>query len=63
MTGRGRWVIGGLRKRVMLAVVLTAWALTACGGVERFEYHSDREVKQGPGLFTGKAGSVVIYRK
>ncbi len=47
----------------MLAVVLTAWALTACGGVERFEYHSDREVKQGPGLFTGKAGAIVIYRK
>ena len=51
------------KKRAMLAVVLTAWALTACAGVERFEYRSGREVKEGPGLFTGKAGAVVIYQK
>ena len=51
------------KRTVILMIVLTAWALTACGRVERFEYRSDREVKQGPGLFTWKAGSVVIYRE
>ena len=55
--------MGCSKKRAMLAFVLTAWMLTACGGVERFEYRSGREVKEGPGLFTGKAGAIVINPK
>ena len=35
--------------------------VSACASMEPFEYRSDNEVKEGPGLFTGKKGALVIF--
>ena len=37
--------------------------LAACGGGESFDYVPSTEIKEGPGLFSGEDGVVVIYRK
>ncbi len=43
-----------------VAMICLALALTACQKPEPFEY---TELEEGPGLFSGKAGEFVIYRK
>lgn len=52
----------GTLYRILLAGGLMAALLAAgCGGKE-FVYESDRELKPGPGLFSGPDGEFTIFR-
>jgi hypothetical protein len=63
----------GIRRRrrsygersVTLVVLLLAFcvALTACTDMEPFEPPKPREIPEGPGLFSGKDGEIIIYRR
>ncbi len=54
----------GMAKQLsILALLFILFTLGACARAEKFEYRSNRELKQGPGLLTGKEGAIVIYRK
>jgi hypothetical protein len=44
-----------------LPCVLLTVVLAGCAA-ERFEYHPATEIPEGPGMFTGKEGAVVLYR-
>lgn len=46
--------------REALMSVLLAAALAGCGGTP-FEYHSQREIPEGPGLLTGESGALVLF--
>lgn len=48
------------RPGILLFILL---AVVACAGAENFEYRSDRETPEGPGLLTGDTGYAEIYRK
>ena len=41
--------------------LLLILSISACASMEPFEYRSDNEVREGPGLFSGKKGGLVIY--
>lgn len=51
---------GGLRGLVIAAACLLA---TACSGIEPTAFPDERENPSFGGLFTGKAGEWIIYRK
>jgi hypothetical protein len=39
------------------------WAgIAGCAAVEPHPYHDEREIMQGPGLFSGEEGQFTIYR-
>jgi hypothetical protein len=42
-----------------LGLALAAAALTGCGAAP-FEYHSQREIPRGPGMFSGEEGAFVF---
>ena len=42
------------------SIALLAVVATACSA-KRFDYHSDAEIPQGPGMFSGEKGAFVIY--
>ncbi len=42
-------------------MAVLAGCLLGCAGAEPYEYRSDTELKQGPGLFSGKNGAFQIY--
>ena len=46
-----------------ISMAILAVCLTGCAGAEPFEYRSDTELKQGPGLFSGKDGAFEIYAR
>lgn len=52
-------------KRLMLAFVFPCLLFflsgSGCRYPEPFEYQSNREVKNGPGLFTGEEEAWIIY--
>ena len=49
-------------RQVLAGICLSlSLATAACVSVEPFEYKSEREVKQGPGLLTGEEGAWIIY--
>lgn len=54
-------------KRLKLTVVgsclLFSLSGLGCRHSEPFEYKSNREIKGGPGLFTGEEGAWIIYKK
>lgn len=50
----------GLSKLLAAAGVAV---LAACAGGESFDYVPSTEIKEGPGLFSGEDGVIVIYRK
>ncbi|MEE9256218.1 MAG: hypothetical protein V3V56_03530 [bacterium] len=60
---RGEKIIFCARRICLPALLISGLALGACGRAERFDYRSDREVKPGPGLFSGKKGAFIIYEK
>ncbi len=48
---------------MLIAVFLTVTALasiTGCGG-QSFDYHSDNEIPEGPGLFSKEKGQFTVY--
>ena len=51
-----------LHLKTTLALVSTL-LLSGCGTMQSYDYEDPREISSGPGLFTGKAGAFVIYRK
>ncbi len=61
--GGARALRSAAKRALTAALLLAALALWSCAGVEPFDYRSDRELKPGPGLFTGEAGAAVLYRK
>lgn len=40
---------------------LTAFFLVSGCGSSSFTYHSDTEIPEGPGVFSGKSGEVTLY--
>ncbi len=54
-----------IRKWALILFALFALALSACAtsSCKPFEYETDRELKPGPGLFTGETGVYTIYKK
>ncbi len=53
------------RKWTVILIALFALAITSCASpsYKPYEYRSDRELKPGPGLFTGEKGVYTIYKK
>jgi hypothetical protein len=47
------------RGGTMALLALIASSIVACAG-QPFEYRSSREIPEGPGMFTGAAGAVVL---
>lgn len=45
----------------LLLVVVAGLAVPACAQVP-FDYHSGREIPEGPGMVTGAEGRAVLYR-
>jgi hypothetical protein len=58
MEKAGRPPLVGTREALMS--VLLAAALAGCGGTP-FEYHSQREIPEGPGLLTGESGALILF--
>ena len=51
------------KRRVFVVLPLALLlALVACARGTPFQPAATDEIKSGPGLFTGKAGALVIYR-
>ena len=51
-------------KLLGIIVVIMMVALSACATPPKpYEYRSDRQLKPGPGLFSGEDGVFTIYRK
>ena len=44
-------------------LLLAAFALSACGTYEPFDYVDKNDTMAGPGAFSGEDGEWVIYRK
>jgi hypothetical protein len=47
--------------RRWLAVLAVAAAVSACASARPFVYENDRDLKPGPGLFSGEDGVFMIY--
>jgi hypothetical protein len=47
--------------RRWLAVLAVAAAVSACASARPFVYENDRDLKPGPGLFSGEDGVFTIY--
>ena len=49
-------------KRIWVKLVVAAALMAGCASSPQpFDYHDDRDEKQGPGLFSGDEGGYVIY--
>ena len=48
------------RSIIILVLLMAFFVISGCGKMEPAAYHPVDEVPQGPGLFTGKKGAVVI---
>lgn len=49
-------------KRIWFKLVVVAALMAGCASSPQpFDYHDDRDEKQGPGLFSGDEGGYVIY--
>jgi hypothetical protein len=44
-----------------LLVTVLATLLIGCAQAKPFEYRSDTEIKEGPGLFSGEKGAFTVY--
>ncbi len=47
----------------LTTVLILAAALAACSGAKPFDYADNNELGKRPGLFTGKDGEFIIFRK
>ncbi len=57
--------MNGIKIGIVIVLALFALVFSACApsSYKPCEYQSDRELKPGPGLFTGEKGTWTIYRK
>jgi hypothetical protein len=56
-------MIGSIRKSTILVLALAITICSCATSPQPFEYQSDREFHQGPGLFSGEDGYFTIYRQ
>ncbi|MBF0379710.1 MAG: hypothetical protein HQL69_01755 [Magnetococcales bacterium] len=47
----------------LLSLIILTMALVGCSSAKPFAYEDQGEVKEGPGLFSGKKGEFIIYNK
>lgn len=52
-----------LRKTLWAGVLLSAFVVAGCAGIEPYEPRNDREEGPERGLFSGSEGEFVIYRR
>lgn len=46
-----------------LFFILTCLVLVSCANPRPFEYHKIDEIPEGPGLFSGEKGEIILYSK
>jgi hypothetical protein len=51
------------RKALLIVLLILAWLVAGCAGIQPYEHRDHREEGPERGLYTGSQGEFVIFRK